>query len=144
MLNWNALHQNLEKAAIRHQLLVSRFNNFAKFVEEQVTHQTFHIKGISTSLQLEQGIFTTTFSGRTLYFVFSSTAEDTGTLIGNVKCHLKIGFSEREFIKIGEFTFTGSGQTNLIEPEDNGPITIDSDLSSLYVVLHFIHESLSQ
>jgi hypothetical protein len=143
MLKWNTLHQNLEKAANRHLLLASRFNEFAKFIEDQITHQTFHIKGITTSLHLEQGFFTTMFSGRTLHFAFSSINEN-GTLIGNVKCHLKKEFPEPTYIEIGEFSFTGNGQTSLIEPEDNDPITIDSDLPSLYVALHFIHESLLQ
>lgn len=144
MLKWDTLHKNLENVANKHQRLVSRFNEFAKFVESQVTHQTFHIKGITASLHLEHGFFTTTFSGRTLHFAFSSATEDSGSLIGNVKCYLKMEFPEPTYTVVGEFTFTGNGQTNLIEPEDNGPVTIDADLPSLYVALHFIHESLSK
>lgn len=144
MLAWNQLHQNLERTADRHNQLTSRFEQFAKYVAEQVTAQPFHIKGITVSLHLEQGFFTTTFATRTLYFVFVSTQGEGGAMVGNVKCYLKREFPEQEYVSVGEFNFTGSGQTTLIEPEDNGPITIDSDLPSLYVALHFIHESLSR
>lgn len=144
MLTWNQLHQNLEKAANRHRQLATRFENFANHVAEQVAAQPFHIKGISVSLHLEQGFFTTTFATRTLHFVFTSVQEDGGTLVGNVKCYLKRELPKSEYVAIGDFNFTGSGQTTLIEPEENVPITIDSDLPALYVALHFIHESLSR
>ena len=144
MLKWNPLHQSLEKTANRHLQLYSRFDAFAKFVQVQVTHHDFHIKNIGVSLQLEKNFFTTTFAGRTLYFVFSSTVGDGGLMVGNVKCLVEISFPEKTYSEIGEFTFTGNAQTNLIEPEDNDPITIDTDLSSLYVALHFINESLSK
>lgn len=143
MLKWNSLHHNLENAANRHRLLASRFDGFTKFVMDQVTDATFHIKGITASLHSEQGILVMTFSGRTLHFVFSSTTEDSGMLVGNVTCYLKRDIPVQTYIEIGNFTFTGNGQTSLIEPEENEPITIDADLPSLYVALHFIHESLS-
>lgn len=142
MLEWNPLNKTLETAASRHLKLISLFDTFAKFVESQVTPQTFHIKGITASLHLGQGFFTTTFAGRTLHFVFSSTAEDDKALVGNVTCYLKREFPEQSHIEIGKFTFNGNGQTNLIEPEDNEPITIVSDFPSLHLALHFIRESL--
>lgn len=144
MLEWNSLHQTLETSANRHLQLSSRFDKFAKHVETQVTPQEFHIKGITVSLHPEQGLFTTTFAGRTLYFVFSSTAKDKEALVGNVKCYLKMKFPEQAYIELGNFTFTGSGQTNFTEPEYNDPLTIDSELSSLHIALHFIHKSLSR
>ena len=144
MLDWNQLHQNLEKTSNRHRQLASRFEQFAKFVAEQVTAQLFHIKGIGISLCLDQGFFTTTFAGRTLQFVFASVPEETGTLVGHVTCYLKKEIPALEYIPIGEFRFTGSGQTTLVDPKKNEPITIDVDLDALYVALNFIHESLSK
>ena len=144
MLKWKQLNQTLETVASRHLQLISRFDTFANFVESQVTSQTFHIKGITSTLHLEQGFFTTTFAGRTLHFVFSSTTEDGKTLFGNVACYLKRELPEQAHIEIGKFTFNGGGQTNFIEPEENDPLTIASDISSLYIALHFINESLSQ
>ena len=49
-----------------------------------------------------------------------------------------------EFIAMGDFRFTGNGQTTLVDPNENDPITIDNDLAALYVVLNYIHESLSR
>lgn len=57
---------------------------------------------------------------------------------------MKKAFPTAEYISIGDFQFTGSGQTNLVDPEENDPITIDGDLPALYVVLNYIHESLSR
>ena len=144
MLKWNQLHQQLETVANRHSQLATKFQAFAKFVEEQVTAPTFHIKGISASLHLEQGYFTTTFAGRTLHFTFSSALSENGSLVGTVMCGLMKELPERALVPVGEFTFTGSGKTNLNNPEDGDPIIIDEDIPALYVGLHFIYEALSK
>jgi hypothetical protein len=144
MLKWNQLHQQLETVANRHSQLAAKFQVFAKFVENQVTTPMFHIKGISISLHLEEDYFTTTFAGRTLRFDFSSTLPEKGSLIGIVKCSLMKELPRISYVPVGEFTFTGSGMTNLNNPEDGDPIIIDDDIPALYVGLHFIHESLSK
>jgi hypothetical protein len=144
MLDWNQLHQDLEKAAHRHRQLAAKFDQFATFVAEQVTAQLFHIKGIGISLNLDQGFFTTTFAGRTLHFAFESVPEASGTLVGKVTCYLKKEFPTSEYISIGEFKFTGSGQSTLVHPTENDPITIDVDIAALHIALNFIHESLSR
>ena len=144
MLKWNQLHQQLETVANRHTQLAKKFQSFAKFVEEQVTAPTFHIKGISVSLHLEQGYFTTTFAGRTLRFDFSSALLESSSLVGTVTCSLMNEFPENSLVSVGEFTFNGSGITNLNNPEDGDPIIIDQDIPAQYVVLHFIYEGLSK
>lgn len=144
MLKWNQLHQQLETVANRHSQLAAKFQAFAKFVEEQVTAPMFHIKGISISLHLEQGYFTTTFAGRTLRFDFSSALPENGSLIGTVTCSLVKELPEISFVSVGKFTFATSGKTNLNNPEDGDPIIIDDDIPAQYVGLHFIHESLSK
>lgn len=144
MLRWDQLHENLGKAAESHQQLASRFNKFAMFVDDQLLPHTFHIKGIAVVMHLDHGFFVTTFAGRTLHFVFSSSTAENGALIGNIRCYLKNEFPEPKCVEIGGLNFAGSGQTNLFEPENKAPITIDNDLQSLYVVLHFIQVSLSK
>lgn len=144
MLKWNQLHQDLEKASSRHRQLAAKYEQFAKFFAEQVTTPEFHIKGISISLNLEQGFFSTTFAGRILQFTFESVPSENGALVGKVTCYLKKEFPTPKYIPIGDFQFTGSGQTNLVDPEENDPITIDDDLPVLHVVLNYIHESLSR
>lgn len=144
MLDWNQLHQSLEKASNRHRQLAAKFEQFAKFAAEQVAAPAFHIKGISVSLNLDQGFFTTCFAGRTLHFRFESVHEENGTLVGKVTCHLKKEFPASEYIPIGDFRFTGNGQTTLVDPTEKDPITIDVDLAALYIVLNYVHDSLSQ
>lgn len=144
MLEWNRLHQGLEKASSRHRQLAAIYEQFAKFVADQITEPTFHIKGIGISLHLDHGYFDTTFAGRTLQFTFESVPDENGIMIGKVSCHRKKLLPSLEYISIGEFQFTGNGQTNLVDPIENDPISIDVDLAALYVVLNFIHESLSQ
>ena len=144
MLEWNQLHQNLERASNRHRQLFAKFEQFAKFVGEQVSTPAFHIKGIGISSNLDQCFFSTTFAGRTLQFQFESVSEENGTLVGKVTCYLKKEFPALEYISIGDFRFTGNGQTTLVDPKENDPITIDNDLAALYVVLNYIHESLSR
>jgi hypothetical protein len=143
MLEWDQLHQNLERNSNRHRQLFAKFEQFAKFVDEQVSAPAFHIKGIGTSSNLDQGFFSTTFAGRTLQFQFESVSEENGPLAGKVTCYFKKEFPALEYISIGDFRFTGNGQTTLVDPNENDPITIDNDLTALYVVLNYIHESLS-
>lgn len=143
MLTWNQLHIDLETVSNRHRRLAAVFSEFAKSVAEQVTDKHFHISGISATLNIDQGFFTISFAGRTLYFAFASVIEENGTMVGNVHCYIKREFPAVEHIAVGNFRFTGKGQTNLIEPEEQGPVTIDGDLADVYVALHFIHESLS-
>lgn len=144
MLTFDQLRQNLHSASRRHMLLARRFENFAKFLTDQVTNQGFFIEGIKTSLALEQGFFTITVFGRILRFDFSSTLSNSGSLIGTVICSLVKDFPERVSVEVGQFTFSGEGKTSLSSQEDNDPIIIDDDLPSLYVGLHFIYEGLSK
>jgi hypothetical protein len=144
MLNWNQLNQQLGTVANRHSQLATKFQSFAKYVEEQVTAQAFNIKGISVSSHIESGYFTTTFVGRTLRFSFSSVLSENSSLLGNVTCDLMKEFPEIVFVPVGEFTFNVNGKTNLIVPDDGDQIIIDDDIPALYVALHFIHESLSK
>ena len=53
------------------------FEEFAKFVDQQVSAPAFHIKGIGISSNLDQGFFSTTFAGRTLQFQFESVSVET-------------------------------------------------------------------
>ena len=101
MLEWSQLHQGLERASNRHRQLAAKYEQFAKFVAEQVTEPAFHIKGIGISLHLDQGFFVTTFAGRTLQFTFESVPSENGALVGKVTCHLKKEFSTPEYISIG-------------------------------------------
>ena len=144
MLNWNQLHLGLEKASGRHRQLESIFNRFATDVVAQVTEEHFHIKGIGASWSIDQRFFTTNFAGRTLFFAFESVFEEDGTVVGKVTCFLKKEFPVMEHIAIGDFTFNGKGRTNLLDPDENEPIIIDSEIVALYVALHFIRESLSR
>lgn len=144
MLEWNQLQKNLETTSNRHFRLFERFERFAKIVDEQVTAPSFHIKGIGISLNLDQSFFATTFAGRSLQFRFESVPEENGDLVGRVTCFLIKDFPELKYISIGDFRFTGNGQTTLTPPKENEQITIDYDLAALYVVLNYIHESLSR
>lgn len=144
MLNWDQLCQQLETIANRHLQLATKFQAFAKFVEAQVTAPTFHIKGISVSLHLEQDYFTTTFAGRTLHFTFSSGLSENGSLVGTVMCGLMKEIPKKMMVPVGDFTFTGSGKTNLNNPEDGDPIIVDEDIPALCIGLHFIYQGLSK
>lgn len=144
MLTWDQLRQNLDLTSRRHMLLSARFENFAKFFTEQVTAQGFFIKGITTSLAIEQGFFTLAVFGRILRFDFSSPLSESGSLIGTVTCSLVKDFPEKASIRVGQFTFSGEGKTNLNNPEYDEPIVIDDDFPSLYIGLHFVFEALSK
>ncbi|MBC2730817.1 hypothetical protein [Thiobacillus sp.] len=144
MLNWNQLHQELERASNRHRQLAAKYEQFAKCVAEQIGAPAFHIKGIGITLNLDQGAFSTIFAGRTLYFIFESVSSENGALVGKVTCYLKKEFPTLKYISIGDFQFSGSGESTLIDPMENDPINIGIDLGALYVVLNYIHESLSK
>jgi hypothetical protein len=142
MLNWKQLHQTLESASSQHKALTSKFEEFAKRVDSQVTAAAFHINGMTLSQHLDQGFFTTSFVGRTISFVFTSSLEGGGSMLGIVKCYLQKDHPEPKQIQLGEFTFTASGKTNLKASDEVDTIIINDDRAALYVALHFIHESL--
>lgn len=144
MLDWNQLHKQLGSVSKHHSQLAAKFLNFARYVQEQVTDNTFQIKGISVSLHIEDGYFTTAFAGRTLRFSFSPTISENGSLVGNVTCILTKDFPEKLFVPVGEFTFTGNGKTNIVGPDGCDLINIDNDAHAICVTLNFIHESLSK
>ncbi|MEC5387164.1 hypothetical protein VVD49_15650 [Uliginosibacterium sp. H3] len=144
MLVWNQLCAKIESADTRHHQLAAQFEKFANCIAQQTASKGFHFKGIASSLYLERGFFTTTFASRTLHFVFTSVQKVGGGLEGNVKCYLKREVPETVYLPIGEFDFTGNGRTNLVNPEDDDHVIMNDDIPALYLVLHFIHESLSQ
>lgn len=144
MIELKQLQNNLETASKRHHRNFEKFELFANFVNDQLSRSDFYIKGIGISLNLSQGFFSTTFVGRTLQFQFGSVSDANGNLIGMVTCYLKKEFPALEYISIGDFRFTGNGQTTLAKPEENDPIMIDDDIDALYIVLNYIHESLSR
>ncbi|MEQ1544858.1 hypothetical protein [Methyloglobulus sp.] len=137
------LHDNLDKASDQHTALTSVFDEFANFVKDCIQTPSIANHSITAALHLDQGLFTTTFAGRTVSFVFTSSLENSGNLIGNVKCYIKKNFPEPKQVEFGGFTFDAEGYTNINVPNSNETIHIANDIGTLLMVLHFIHESLS-
>ena len=150
MLKWIELNRSMEKASKQYLDLVFQFETFAKSVESKSTLLESNFKDIKTSLHLEQGFFTITFAQQTLHFVFSSIAKSTVSGVsgvngieGNISCYLEREFTKRKYIKIGNFTFSDTGETNLYEPTEGDVISLQYELHSAHLIYHFIHESLS-
>jgi hypothetical protein len=137
------LHDNLDKASDQHAALTSVFDEFANFVKDCIQTPSIANHSITAALHLDQGLFTTTFAGRTVSFVFTSSLEKSGNLIGNVNCYIKKNFPEPKQVEFGGFTFDAEGYTNINVPNSNETIHIANDLGTLLMALHFIHESLS-
>lgn len=144
MLNEKQLHDQLSNAALQHRKLAAKFAEMAKHVETQMSAPRYPVPGIATTLQLEQGFFTTTFAGRTLSFVFSSSLGTEGSLIGQVACYLKKDFPQPVHLALGGFGFSASGQTSRTVLPDHVPADMDTDLGASLITLHFIHASLTQ
>jgi hypothetical protein len=138
------LHDNLDKASDQHTALTSVFDEFANFVKDCIQAPSIANHSITAVLHLDRGFFTTTFAGRTVSFVFTSSLEKSGNLIGNVTCYIKKEFPESKLIEFGGFTFNEEGYTNIIVPNSNDTIHIANDLGTLLMALHFIHDSLSK
>jgi hypothetical protein len=140
------LHDNLDKASTQHTALASVFREFANFVKDCIQAPSIANHSITSSLHLDHGFFTTTFAGRTVSFVFSSSLEDEKSvnLVGNVQCYIKKEFPEPKQIEFGGFTFNEEGYTNIKIPDSNETIHIANDIGTLLMALHFIHDSLSK
>jgi hypothetical protein len=137
------LHDNLDKASDQHTALSAVFDEFANFVKDCIQAPSIANHSITAALHLDQGLFTTTFAGRTVSFVFTSSLEKSGNLLGDVKCYIKKNFPDPKQIEFGGFTFDEKGYTNINIPNSNETIHIANDLGTLLMALHFIHESLS-
>jgi hypothetical protein len=142
MPEWEQLHKKLVGVSNKHSNLVSIFGEFAKQVESQVKEPASRIRGITTSLHLDQSYFTITFTGRDILFLFKSLLEGD-ELKGNVQCYIKKEFPEPIYDKFGEFTFTGGGQTNLKMLDWGSEVIVDINIVPLYLAHNYIYESLS-
>ncbi|MCX7088755.1 MAG: hypothetical protein NTV00_11970 [Methylococcales bacterium] len=140
------LHDSFDKAASQHKALSTVFNEFANFVKDCIQTPSIANHSITASLNLSQGFFTTTFAGRTVSFVFTSSlaSSDSENLVGNVRCYIKKEFPEPKQIEFGGFTFNEEGFTNINIPNSEDTIRITNDLGTLLMALHYIHESLSK
>lgn len=138
------MNKKLELAANQHLQLSIKFHSFAKLVEEQATHSRFHIKRISVTLHLDQEYFTTTFAGHTLRFTFYSIIAENDQLLGVVSCNLIKDLIDKPAEQIGQFTFKISGETKIINPENEKPLVIDDCGSALHIALQFIYKSLTR
>jgi hypothetical protein len=144
MLNEKQLHDQLGNAALQHRKLAAKFAEMAKHVEAQVSAPHYPVPDIVTALQLEQGVFSTTFAGRTLSFVFSSSLGTEGSLIGQVACYMKKDFPQPVQVALGGFGFSASGQTSRTVLPEHVPADMDTALGASLITLHFIHTSLTQ
>lgn len=144
MLTWNQLHENLARAAKRHQQLHALFVQFGNYVTDQVSATDFHIKGFTSAFDSEQGVLTVNFASRTLLFSFSSAQGESGTLKGKVSVYLVRKFPKLEFEQIGGVVFDGNGQTDVVEPGEKDVLYLNCDTTALYIALHFVHESLGR
>lgn len=140
MVPSSVLFKKLARLSGRYLQLLERFEAFAKHVETQTQEPSFLVKDISTSLHLSDRYFTVTFAGRTVRFEFSTPVGDNGTFRGLIRCYLLPSFPETAPVELSSFTFKGSGQTELKEPEVN----ITYDLQALYLALHTIYEALDK
>ena len=138
------LHDNLDKYSNQHIALTAVFEEFANFVKDCIQSPSIANHNITAVLHLNHGFFTTTFAGRIVSFVFTTTLENEAStsLVGNVKCYIKKDFPECKQIEFGGFTFNEEGRTNIKIPPSEDTIRITNDIGTLLMALHFIHESL--
>jgi hypothetical protein len=140
MLTWNQLHETLARASRRHEQLYSLFSQFGQEVVEQVAAPNSRIKGIHAEFDTQEGELKASFAGRTLVFVFSVVQGDSGALNGKVNVYLMRKIPTQAFESIGEFSFDGNGQSNLLDTGDNDQLHVVG--AAVYIALHFLNESL--
>lgn len=140
MQSRKALNESTLRAKTRHADLQAMFAIFARHVEAGITDPF----GMVPELHLDEGYFILRFAGRTVYFQFCSVPNDNGTLGGKVHCFLKTELPEPTVTRVGEFTFTPNGQTNLMTPDEEDQVFIDNEFGALQVALDLVRESLSR
>ena len=144
MLKYGQLHEALTYATNRHDDLQKKFLEFARQVETQLTAQAFPIRGIAVTPAQGCPRFNVAFAGRDIRFVFSSRLGGASGMRGVVSCYIAQSIPEEKLVLVGEFSFDGRGKSDIIDPEENEGLHIDYDLSSIYIALHFINESLQK
>lgn len=142
----NQLDDHFDKASSQHKALTTVFEDFANFVKDCLQATSTTNQNIIVTPNLSQGLFTTSFAGRTVSFVFTSSLEDVanGCMVGTVTCYIKKDFPKPKQIEFGSFTFNEEGRTNIKKTDSDETICISNDLSTLHMALHFIYESLSK
>lgn len=142
MIEFGQLHRDISTAITTHSRLLAKFKEFSQLVMDQLSRSNPVFKGIEYSSGSDNTCFSVICAGRTLKFHFKSYPLDNQTFSGRVTCHLKKELTEEDK-SIGSFNFSTNGRINFGDQENDDAITIDNDLAAIYVVLHFIHMSLS-
>lgn len=140
-LKWNDLNRALESISGSYPKLQQLFGQFRATVKDQVTSERFHVKGIAVVEESDEHL-TLTFCGRTIRLQFTATLRDTGTLQGAVNCYLVQTVPTEQPKALGSFTFTGTGETDIKDPEHGETLHLPVDMAALYIVLHFMHTAL--
>ena len=143
MLNEKQLNGQLINAAAQHAKLAAKFTALAQHVKAQVNEAHYPVKGITAILHLEQGFFSTTFAGRTLSFVFTSSFVAEASLSGHVRCYLKKYFPQHEQVLLGGFSFSASGKTSPIALSNPVAADMDTTQGARLIILRFLHDSLA-
>lgn len=143
MLTWNDLYIKIGNSSKEFLSLQKKFNEYFIHIEKQLDEPLHKSHGIHVQ-KIDDAIFTSSFAGRNLTFVLTTTLNGSGKLTGRVTCYMECKFPEEKFILIDSFDFSTSGETSLsIEDSDNDPAQMDYDIHAIRIFLEFLYKSLS-
>jgi hypothetical protein len=146
MLALQEQYQRLGAIADTHEVLQALFRRFASLVDASLRNASPPLKGLSVCLHPDENYFDVTFTGRTLRFAFSSYLEPAGDLRGLVE-YRQVETLHEQTTKIGRFTFTPTGTTDLRERTgegaENTPVSLQASEEATALVLHVLFSLLT-
>ncbi len=140
MINLKQDFDALTAVAKTYRVLKAKFDEFARYVEEEAGDSSSMIRGIGVELQLDQRFFVVRWCDRTITFELTATWNETGTTAGKVVCYQHKAYPTAELIEVGDFTFTSRGTT--VSP-DNDQLCLDHRSDAMTLVWHYLLKSFS-
>jgi len=144
MRNWGTVNHYAIKSSSRYLTLKKRFTEFSSTIQQQADNDSWEVKGLSASISPEGNHLLVEFAGRKIRFEFTARMGENDVLRGQVDACLLPSSDQPNPQIISSFTFTGQGETNLFDPEENENLTLTDYRGAIHIVLDTVLEALQK
>lgn len=143
MINLKQDFDALTAVAKTYRVLKARFDEFARYVEEEAGDPSSMVRGIGVELQLDQRFFVVKWCDRSITLELTASCSDIGITTGKVVCYQHRAYPKPELIEVGHFTFTSRGTTDQSVSPDNDQLCLDNRSDAITLVWHYLLKSFT-
>lgn len=135
MAAWTELVDRLRSVGERHKVLEGVFSTFCTVLLKQVSSPGFVVPGVRCDADLDHARVKLQLVGREVVLVFSTAHPLGSSARGVITAYQVQEFPEVKLVELGQVTFDRTGQSSLVD-EENDRIFLNTDIGSAFVALH--------